>query len=141
MKSYSFATHIFLVNGVSIGGYDEGDDVIDLDRYNPSASHVIGADGEMSVSLSADRSGRAIFRLMKTSDSNQFLSALIASQENAAFIPVTLLIKDLDGNLLGAGTQGYITKPAGVTAGTNVTSREWEIAVENLSLLDSSITL
>ena len=50
MKEYSFLNTLLLVNGVEITGFDEGDDVITLERINDSAAHNIGTDGEMTVS-------------------------------------------------------------------------------------------
>ena len=115
MKDYSFLNTVLIVNGVEITGFDEGDDVIQLARLGDSASHTIGADGEMTVSLSADRSGEVIFRVMQTSDSNSYLSGLITAQENGAFVPVFVQFKDTSNNDLGSGTQGYIPRPAIVT--------------------------
>lgn len=135
MKEYSFLDTLLLVNGVEISGFDEGDDVISLDRLNDSASHKIGTDGEMTVSISADRSGTVTFRLMQSSDSNTYLSGLINAQENGAFIPIFVQFKDTRGNDMGSGTQGYINRPASMVRGTNVNSQEWMITVERLDLL------
>lgn len=135
MKEYSFLDTILLVNGVPITGFDEGDDVINLERLNDSATHKIGTDGEMTVSISADRSGTVTFRLMQSSDSNAYLSGMINAQENGAFVPIFVQFKDTRGNDLGSGTQGYINRPASMTRGTNVNSQEWIITVERLDLL------
>jgi hypothetical protein len=135
MKDYSFLDTLLLVNGVEIGGFDEGDDVISLARLNDSASHKIGADGEMTVSISADRSGTITFRLMQSSDSNAYLSGLITSQENGIFVPIFAQFKDTRGNDLGSGTQGYIPKPADMARGTNPNAQEWSVVVERLDLL------
>lgn len=135
MKEYSFLNTILLVNGVEIGGYDEGDDVITLERLSDSAAHKIGTDGEMTVSISADRSGSVRFRLMQTSSSNRLLSGLISSQENGAFVPVFVQFKDTRGLDLGSGTQGYIPRPAAMVRGTNATAQEWEIITERLDML------
>ncbi len=135
MKEYSFLDTLLLVNGIAITGFDEGDDVITLDRINDSADHKIGTDGEMTVSISADRSGLVSFRLMQTSDSNAYLSGLINGQENGAFIPIFTQFKDTRGNDLGSGTQGYIKRPAAMVRGTNANMAEWIISVERLDLL------
>ena len=135
MKEYSFLDTLLLVNGIETGGYDEGDDVINLDRINDSASHKIGTDGEMTVSISADRSGTVVFRLMQSSTSNLFLSGLIAAQENGAFVPIFVQFKDTRGGDLGSGTQGYITKPAAMVRGTGANAQEWTIVAERLDML------
>lgn len=135
MKEYSFLDTLLLVNGVEISGFDEGDDVIALERLNDSAAHKIGTDGEMTVSISADRSGTVTFRLMQSSDSNGYLSGLINAQENGAFVPIFVQFKDTRGNDLGSGTQGYINRPASMTRGTNANAQEWMVTVERLDLL------
>ena len=135
MQTYSFADITLLVQGVEITGYDEGDDIITLDRLNDSAAHTIGGDGEMTVSLSTDRSGSVVFRLLSTSDSNALMSGLISSQENGAFIPVFVQMKDNRNNDLGSGTQGYILRPSAMVRGQNVQPQEWTIVVERLDLL------
>lgn len=135
MKQYSFLDTLLLVNGIEISGFDEGDDVIEFARVNDSASHTIGTDGEMTVSISADRSGTVTFRLLQSSTSNAVLSGLITAQENGAFVPVFVQFKDTRGNDLGSGTQGYITRPATMTRGTVAQAQEWVITVERLDLL------
>jgi len=135
MQEYSFLNTLLLVNGVPITGFDEGDDTIILDRINDSAAHKIGTDGEMTLSISADRSGTVVFRLMQSSDSNSFLSGLISAQENGAFVPIFVQFKDIKGNDLGSGTQGYIPRPATMTRGENANGQEWGITVERLDLL------
>lgn len=135
MKAYSFANTIVLVNGVELTGWAEGDDVIQLARLNDSAMHVIGADGVMTMALSADRSGSCTFSLMQSSESNAYLSTLMNTQENGAFVPLFVQFKDTGGSDLGSGTQGYLTKPADMTRGTNVNAQEWVIVCERLDLL------
>lgn len=138
MKNYSFLDTVVLVNGVELSGWAEGDDVITMDRLGDSAAHVIGADGVMTVSLSADRSGSATFSLMQTSDSNAYLSGLINAQENDVFVPIFFQFKDTRGGDIGSGTQGYITKPAGMTRGVNAGAQEWVVVVERLDLLHAT---
>lgn len=135
MRKYSFQDTIVLVNGIEITGWAEGDDVIQLARLGDSASHIIGADGEMVVSLSADRSGTMTLTLQQASDSNLYLAGLIAVQENGAFVPVFVQFKDTGGNDIGSGTQGYLTKPADMTRGVGINNQEWVIVVERLDLL------
>lgn len=135
MKNYTFLNTLLLVNGIEIAGFDEGDDVITLARLNDSASHKVGTDGEMTLAISADRSGTVTFRLMQSSDSNTFLSGLINTQENGVFIPIFVQFKDSETADLASGTQGYITKPADMVRGTAPNSQEWVIVVERLDLL------
>jgi len=135
MKKYSFLDTLLLVNGFEMSGFDEGDDVITLARINDSAAHTVGTDGEMTVSVSADRTGTVTFRLNQSSASNAVLSGLITAQENSAFVPVFIQFKDTSGGDLGSGTQGYINKPADMVRGANAQAQEWVVTVERLDLL------
>ena len=135
MKEYSFLNTTLLINGVEIGGFDEGDDVIVLDRINDSSTHKVGTDGEMTVSISADRTGTITFRLMQTSNSNSYLSGLVSAAENGAFVPIFAQFKDTKGGDLGSGTQGYIPRPATMTRGNGANNQEWSVTVERLDLL------
>lgn len=135
MRKYSFLDGILLVNGVEIGGFDEGDDSIVFARLNDSILNKVGTDGEMSVAVSADRRGSATFRLMQTSSDNAYLGGLVTSAENGVFVPVFVQWKDTYGGDLISGTQGYITKPADATRGENVNGQEWVIVLERLDFL------
>lgn len=136
MKNYSFLNTLLLVNGVEISGYDEGDDIIALARRNNSANDKVGADGELTVAVSADRSGTITFRLMQSAASNTYLGGLITAQENGIFVPTFVQFKNLNGGDLGSGTQGYIQKPADMSNNMNTPSnREWVVVVERLDLL------
>ena len=135
MKNYSFLDTILLVNGIHISGFDEGDDVISVGRTNDCASHKTGNDGEMTVSVSADKTGSFTFKLMQTSHSNAYLSGLVNAQENGLFVPISVQFKDTRGNDIAFGTQGYITKPADMNRGYPAGPQEWKVTVESLYLL------
>jgi len=135
MKEYSFLNTIVLINGFEITGWAEGDDVIQIERLADSAAHSIGADGEMTVSLSADRSGIFRMNLQQSSESNAQLAALLAAQESGSFVPIFAQFKDTGGNDLASGTQGYIPRLANLARGTGVNSQEWTVIVERLDML------
>lgn len=118
-----------------MSGFDEGDDVINVARLGDSASHVIGADGKMLVSLSADRSGEIGFRLLQSSSSNIIMSGLINGQENGVFVPVFIQFVDTGGNDIASGTQGYMKRQSDMARGVNSGNQEWIVVVENLIMV------
>lgn len=136
MKVYSFLNTVVVVNGVEITGWSEGDDVIDIKRLVDSATHKVGAAGDMMVSLSADRSGEFMFKLQALSSSNAYLESLLALQENGAdtFQPISVLFQDTFRNDLGQASAGYIKKPADVKRGATAGEMEWVVVVERLVL-------
>lgn len=135
LRQYSFKDIIVLVNGVEIKGWADGDDVILMERLEDSASHIIGAAGEMTVSLNTDKSGTVTFNLLQTSESNAYLSGLINAQEVGIFTPVTMQFKDTVGGDLSSGTQGYIQKPAPMQRGVGLNTQQWVVVSERLDLL------
>lgn len=137
MKAFNFNNVIMLVQGQEITGWPEGDDAIVCDRLSDSASHLIGVDGAMTVNISNDRSGTIKFKLLQNSSSNALLSTLITTQENGAFVPIFIQIRNTEGGELVSGTQGYILKPAPMQFGEKVTSNEWTVVVERLDMINS----
>ena len=137
MKSFSFNNVIMLVQGQEMTGWPEGEDVIICERLEDSASHIIGVDGKMTLSISNDRSGSITFKLMQNSGSNLLLTGLITAQENGAFIPVFIQIKNTEGGELISATQGYITKPANMGFGQNANEVEWIIIAERLDFINA----
>lgn len=137
MKAYSFLNTVVLVNGVALTHWADGDDVIDISRLEDSATHKIGADGKMAVSISADKSGKMTFKLMQTSPANKVLSALSAAQGEGtgSFVPCSVLFQDTYRKDQGTGTVGYVQKPADMTRGAGVNMTEWTIIVERLDML------
>ena len=135
MKLYSFKETTLLVNGVEISGWADGDDTIIVRRLTDSGQHVIGNDGTMVVSITADRSGEFVFTLMQTSLSNAYMHELVSLGENGAFVPVFVQFKDNLGHDLYTGTLGYIPRPADATRGNTAQPQEWTINVEKLLLL------
>jgi hypothetical protein len=137
MKVYSFQNTVMLINGVEITGWAEGDDAIKIARLNDSASHKIGAGGDMVVSISADKSGTFTFKLQQTSSANKYLMGLCALQEGGAktFVPVNCLFQDSYRNDLATGTIGYIKRPPELARGTQANDQEWTVVVERLDML------
>lgn len=136
MKPYSFKNTIVVVNGNEIVGWSEGDDVIDIKRLVDSATHKVGAAGDMMVALTADRSGEFTFKLQQTSSSNNYLESLLALQENGAdtFQPISVQFQDTFRQDMGSASAGYIKKPSDIKRGNGTNEQEWTIVVEKLTL-------
>jgi hypothetical protein len=136
MKVYSFANTVVIINGVEITGWSEGDDVIDIKRLADSATHKVGAAGDMMVSLSADRSGEFTFKLQALSSSNSYLESLVSQQEAGAatFQPISVLFQDTFRNDMGQASAGYIKKLSDLKRGATAGEHEWTVVVETLQL-------
>lgn len=136
LRPVSFLNVVVFVNGVELTGWADGDDVITLKRLADSASHKIGAAGDMMVSLSADRSGEISFKLQKISLSNAYLNSLLNAQESpggVAFVPMNVLAQDTFRQDMGVGSNGYIVKVPDLQFGEKAGNQEWMLRVENLA--------
>lgn len=136
-KTYGWQTNHVLVNGIEITGFADGDDVLTLKRLTDAASHKIGVNGDMFISLSADKSGEITMKLMQTGKGNKYLNGLANAQGGGpgTFIPVELLWQDTYRQDRGVGTHGYIKKPAEITRGGQQNTQEWTIVVGRLDEL------
>jgi len=139
MREYSFLDTVLLINGIEMTGWAEGDDIIKAQRFEDSATHTIGADGEMTIALSADRSGFFEFSLQQSSTSNIFLTGLVAAQESGVFTPVAIQFKDTRGNDLMSGAQGYIPRPADLQRGAGINPQTWRVVVERLDMIHGGV--
>ena len=131
--SYSFDKVIVLVGGIPMSGWDEGDDVIQIERRVDAFSMTVGADGDGASSQSLDKSGDILLRFMQTSLSHTFLSAKMALMERGLLVSVPFLMKDR-GSLVqvAAAPHCLLKKPAPQSWGTAVNSREWTLIAANL---------
>ena len=137
MKAYSFNNVVMLVNGIEMTGWPEGNDVIMCDRNEDSATQSVGVGGEMTVSVSQDRTGVVKFKLKQNSPSNGVMTAIITSQENGLFVPVFVQVKNTQGGELVSGTQGFVKRPAGIKFGDVIDFSEWEIVCERLDFINT----
>lgn len=137
MRRYSFSDTVVIINGVEITGWAEGDDVIQIKRRADAATDKVGAGGSMMVSISADKSGEATFKLQQTSPSNKYLTGIAEAQQSGGelFVPVELLFQDSYRNDMAVGTHGYIKKQSDISRGAAAGHQEWTIVVERLDLL------
>lgn len=137
MKGYSFLNGHVIVNGIEITGFADGDDVIKLSRRVDAAMDKVGADGNMMVSFSADKSGEITLKLMQIGRGNKYLNGLANLQAGGptSFIPIAVLWQDTYRQDRGVGAFGYLKKLPDVQRGAEGNTQEWTIVVERLDLL------
>jgi len=139
MKAYSFINVVVLVNGVQLSGYPEGDDTVICERLNDSAFPSVGVDGIMTVSLSADHSGTIVVKLMQNSESNGYLTGLLAAQENGLFVPLFIQVQNTEGGEIVSGTQGFMQNPSTLQFGRELQETEWTFVVERLDIVNLGV--
>lgn len=135
MKHFSFLNTVVLINGVRIEEWAPGEDSLVVTRRVESFNDVIGSTGDMAVFQTSDFSGTFEMKLLQTSKSNEYLTQLMIAAENGAFVPIFSQYKDLGGNDLASGTNGYIQKYPEVSRGAGIAVQPWLVVVERLDLL------
>ena len=131
VRTYSPKHISITVAGATITGYAE-DSFCTIERSSDAFIKVVGADGEVARTASADMSGTIKLTLIQTSPSNDVLSALQAADELSLRGKFPLLIKDSQGNSTHAASTAWIMKVADAEYGAELGSREWTIECADL---------
>lgn len=120
------------VAGNIITGYAE-DTFVTVTRSSDAFAKKTGADGLVSRTHSADRSGTIVLTLKQTSPSNDVLSALQLADEltlNAKF-PVS--VRDSNGTSLYVAADAWVMKMAEAGYAQDEGTREWTIECADLT--------
>ena len=136
VTNHSWVQSTILINGVTLQQFDGGDDVISFERRVDMATDVMGASGDMVVSLGTDKSGIVSFRLLQTSDSNVFLRTLANTQDAGIFTELSLSYTNNSTGEVVYGIGGYFQKQSGKTRGVQSNAQSWDIVFSELQFID-----
>jgi len=125
MQTYSPQDTILTIDGNIISGYADGT-FVSVEREVDAYTKVVGADGEVSRTRSANRSGTLTLTLKQTSDSNRVLGSLMLQDETDDSGSFDCYVKDNLGNKLFTGI-GWIRKVPTFEYGSDESNREWAI--------------
>ena len=131
VETYSPKRVEIIFGGVPLRGFADGT-FISAERTSDSFTTNVGADGEVSRTASADKTGKVTITLQQTSDSNDYLSAIIISDENSLLGQLPLLIKDTNGRTLAESPCAWIDKVATSEFSNELSDREWIISCSEL---------
>jgi len=131
MRTISFADWSNLINQVQVSGFEEGDGVVKFEWLGKDTSSV-GADGNMAVYLTANKSVKVTLTLQAVSPGNAYLSKLWALQKGGPrrMVPITYSAKDSFRQDKVAGWFGYISAPPPVERGEKLGKFVWEFTFE-----------
>lgn len=119
------------IGAAIISGFTEGT-FINIARNEDQYTMVVGADGKVTRSKNANRSGTMTLTLKASSASNDVLSAIASLDELAGTGVKAVIVKDNSGRSVYAG-KGWIRKtPAGEFA-KEVGDREWMLDIASLT--------
>ena len=132
VKTYSPKDVSVIVAGTVITGYAE-DTFLSIERASDAFEKVVGADGEVARSASADRSGMITITLLQTSSSNDILSALQTADEISLAGKFPVMVKDTFGTSLYLAGTAWIQKVSDAEYGNTIGEREWVIDCADLT--------
>lgn len=123
--AYSFKEVVFILAGVPITGFMSGDDVILVKRRTDVATPVVGADGNATVAVNADKSYDITFKLLQSSISNAVIQGILTTSDSVALVSVPIQIQNLGGTDGCSALNAILTKQADLQFGAGVNGREW----------------
>lgn len=123
--TYSPGDTALSVGGNLITGFADGT-FIAVEREVDAMTKVVGADGEVSRTRSANYSGMLTLTLKQTSDANRILGTYLLQDEEDGSGVFDLQLNDNLGNKIFAA-EGWIRKGANHELAEEQTNREWII--------------
>jgi len=131
---------IITFGGIPISGFASGT-FINATPSSDRFSKVVGADGEVSRSKSADETSEVTITLLQSSLSNQYLSGVESLDRltDKGILPLT--ITDLNGGTLKFWPQAWITKAPDLGFAAEHTDREWTFNTGNVAASNTGAIL
>lgn len=131
LRTYDPAAVSVIFAGIPISGYADGT-FVSVEQSEDSFALTVGTDGDACRSKTNNRSARVTLTLLQSSQVNDLLSAVHnldrLSPNGDGIAP--FLMKDNTGTTICAAEKAYIVKPATVSYGREVESREWVIETD-----------
>lgn len=112
-------------------GRDEGDFVSTEYNKEQTTTHV-GADGSVTVSQTADQSGKATINCMSTSDTHRLLTALYERQRVVGVEFGVFQILDINNAVVERSAQAWIQAAPANAYGAEVGKRAWVLGLAKL---------
>ena len=133
LTSYSPKDVNVSFNGIALTGFAP-DSFIRIRRNSEVVMETVGAQGELSLTKNADKTGEVEVELMQTSESNIALSALLFTTEFVSdLIPVgEIIITDPSGSNLTLAHNAYIKAAPEIDLGNDQNTRVWKFGCEQL---------
>lgn len=128
LKTYDAKRINITIGAHTVKGYAE-DSFISIEPDGDGTAATAGADGEVARALSNNPLHTITLTLQQTSDSNDYLSDLLARDRasgGAGVVPFQMV--DLRGTTVVAAAQCWVVNRPTVENGSGVNNREWTLA-------------
>ena len=120
---------VSLALGSHIASGFADDSFIVIEPAGDGNSHIVGADGEVCVSVDPSSVYTVKVSVLQNSKTNSYFRQMYEKMKSSGNGFFSVTIKDLVGKEKFSGATAWITKPAGKTYGKAQNNREWEIVV------------
>ena len=136
VQTYSPGDCSIIFDGNEMVGFADGT-FVTIEREEDSFTKHTGADGEVSRTLNANRSGTVTLTLKQTSDSNRILYGLLDTDEADGSGVAELVVKDNLTNKAFA-SEAWIQKPPNQEYGKEQSDREWVFSCAKITFTPPS---
>lgn len=123
--TYDPAQHAISFAGNILSGFAE-DSLVEIEQDNDTFSYTPSADGPGARARNRDEQVTITVRLLKTSMSNDILSALHAADKLKGAGIGLFALKDLAGATTFSGN-AWVQKPPNIVIGTEIDTYEWTL--------------
>ena len=115
----AFGSHI-------VTGYAE-DSFVSIEPSGDGTTKKVGADGEVTRSISPDRTFSVKVTVDQMSESNSYFQEMYNRDQQTGDAIEPLMVQDMKGGMLISADEAWIPKPSTRGFGKAAGTREWEI--------------
>ena len=135
LRPYAPKKVVATFSAYTITGFEEGT-FIEASRASDNTRNKVGAQGDVGITLNADKTGTLTFTLMQTSESNRVLSAVQAAQDlSGELLRDNFTIEDPSGGMLCICKGCHIMTPPAMTFSDDMSPKTWVFFVEEMVFL------
>lgn len=133
MRTYDPKDVNVVVDGVALTGFAE-DTFVSAERTEDNFTEYVGAQGEVAMAESNNRTGEITVTLEGTSPSVEYLNGLANRKGKNAIVPVSVVDLNDDSRVVISGAEARVRKPAVYEAGKEIAEREFVLFVSEMEL-------
>lgn len=126
-STYSMLNVAATLDGMTIQGFFDGDDVVSIEPVEDTGQLLVGADGSSIFSQTANNAHSITLRLQHTSPTHKQLQQKAARQRAGSIVPFAFNVKDTTSGEGGTGASCFVMREPNKQNGTNATVREWQL--------------
>ncbi len=115
-------------------GYMDGE-FIECEFNSDSVTHHVGADGNVTYVLNADKTAKLMLRIVQGSETNDLLSQFVPDARRGYMPTGVISFQDLDGNSVVHDANSVIVKMTPIKFGKEIVAREWHFTLADAEIV------